>query len=100
MTTGTSNERNLYENKAKAELNLLKGRLDVLRAKIANTNADARIKLQQELDNLEGKKRGLEQKMIEARAVAASAWDEVRAGFDTARKELAEGLEHIAAKLR
>ena len=94
-TTGTMKERRLYEEKAKAEMQLLKSRLELLRAKVA-----ARVRLREELDRLEGKKDGLERKMTGAKAVAAEAWDEFRTGVDKARRELADGLEHIAEKLR
>ncbi len=99
-TTGTMKERGLYEEKAKAEMQLLKSRLELLRAKVAKANADARVRLREELDRLEGKKDGLERKMTGAKAVAAEAWDEFRTGVDKARRELADGLEHIAEKLR
>jgi hypothetical protein len=95
-----SGEKRLYEEKLDAELRELQARLDLLRARLAKASVNARMSLQRELDRLTDNQSAIGKRLKELRAASEAGWARLREALEDARRELADGLEKLAQKLR
>ena len=100
MNKAIMDDRTLYEKKIEAELREMQARLDLLRAQAASAAVDVRIRIERELDRLRDRRSELRRGLDELRSAGEAGWTRIREGMDAARRELADGLESLAAKLR
>jgi hypothetical protein len=106
MATGTRqdekkhDDKRLYERKIEAELREVQARLELIKAQAAGAAVDLRLQIERELDALRNKRSELGRRVEHLRNTGEAGWTKIREGLDHARRELADGLEVLAAKLR
>jgi len=89
-----------YKLKVEAEIELAQAKLAELKAHAKNTAADARIKLEGMIYDLERMLDGTKTKLRELGTSGEGAWDELKDGVDVAWSEFSKGLGKAAAKFR
>lgn len=92
--------RRLYEQKARAQLNEWKAELDRLRAKASGASAEVQLELNRQIQALE-KQIGEGAARLNKLATAGDeAWDSVREGCESAWQSLRDGFTKAASKFR
>jgi len=81
-----SEKRDAYVRKLKAKIDEWNADIDILTAKAEQSEAKARIKYQQELDELRLKRQDLEEKIANLQNAGESAWEELRHGVESSWK--------------
>lgn len=92
-------ERDAYKKKFEAEIELAQAKLAQLKAHAKNAAADARIKSEQIVDNLE---QSLDATKTKLRALGSSseeAWEALKAGVEATWGDFKTGLDNATAKL-
>lgn len=92
------NEKNAYEQKMQARMDAWSADLEKLKAKAAEADAEARIRLNDEIRKVEAKKQAAEAKLKQLKAASDDAWQDLREGFDGASVALKSALESAAAR--
>lgn len=62
-------------------------------AQAATASVEAKLKLQESIDELEAKRQELSAKLLAAGKASGAAWEEIAAGFESGWAELKAGLE-------
>ena len=93
-------ERELYQQKQKAQLDEWKAQLDKLKAKAAGASADAKLKLNEQIKMLESKVQDAEAKLSELAKAGDDAWDSIKAGVDAAWNSLRSAFSDAAAQFK
>ena len=89
-----------YKQKIEAEIELAQAKLSELKAHAKNTAADARIKLEGMIDDLERMLDGTKTKLRELGSSGEGAWEQLKDGVDTAWGDFSNGLGKATAKFR
>jgi len=92
----TTEKRDAYEGKVKAELDKINARIDEFRAKADQAKADAEINYYDTMDELTAKRDALQRKWEELNSASEAAWQDVQKGFESAWNELARSFENAA----
>lgn len=100
VNTKPMTDKELYEAKLDAELRELNARLELLRAKVALTAIDMRVLISHEISRLTLKKTALHDKLNELRGMGEAGWKKLCDGIDVMRRDLADGLESLADRMR
>jgi len=93
-------EKDAYKKKLEAEIELAQVKLAQLKAHAKNAAADARIKYEQILDNLEQKLDATKTKLRELGSSSEEAWGSLKTGVETAWGDFRTGLDSAMAKLK
>lgn len=86
-------EREAYINRMHAQIDMVDARIKELSAKTKNAKADARIEMQEKLDELRDKRAELDEKIDSLRCASADSWSDVKGGFERAWGELKSSVE-------
>ncbi|MCA9483591.1 MAG: coiled coil domain-containing protein [Nitrospina sp.] len=89
-----------YQRKLEAKIDEWSAELEVLKAKANSAQADARIKYQQELQELNSRLNELRQKRDRLKTSGEDAWEDIKAGVDKAWDSLSEGLKSAASRFK
>lgn len=93
-------EKKLYEQKYKAQLDVLKADVAKLKAKSAEAEADAKLLLSRQVQMLEQRLADAQKKLAELRGTSGEAWESVKAGAEASWEALKSGFREAAAKFR
>jgi hypothetical protein len=93
-------DKEIFEAKLDAELRETNARLELLRAKIALMSIDLRETISHELSRLTMHKSVVAEKLAQIRGMGEVGWQKVCDGLDMTRRELADGLESLAIRMR
>jgi predicted RNase H-like nuclease (RuvC/YqgF family) len=77
-------QKNQYVAKYAARIEQWEAELDKLKARAAEATADARLKLQREIGDLQAKTADQRRKLDEIRHAGGEAWTDLRTGFERA----------------
>lgn len=94
------NERELYRKKMQAQLDEWKADLDKLKAKASRASADAQLKLNKELNKLEGRIEDGKTKLAELAGAGEDAWESLKDGVESAWKSLRSAVRDAAEKFK
>ena len=89
-----------YKQKIEAEIELAQAKLAELKAQAKNSAADARIKLEGMLDDLERRLDITKNKLRELGSSGEGAWEDLKNGVDVAWGDFSDGLGKAVAKFR
>jgi chromosome segregation ATPase len=89
-----------YKQKLEAEIELAQAKLAELKAHAKNSAADARIKLEGMLDDLERRLDTTKNKLRELGSSGEGAWEQFKGGVDDAWGDFSDGLSKAVAKFR
>ena len=93
-------ERYQYQQKMKAQLDVWKADVDKLRAKASGKSADAKLKLDQHLKDLEMRIDEGKAKLAELAAASEDAWDSVKEGIESTWGSLKSAIKDASAKFK
>ena len=85
-------ERQAYIDRKESERKEIAAKIDVLRAKAAKADADARIAYNEQIDNLTRLQDKYAARIKELREAGEEAWQNIREGVEDAWSELTEGV--------
>lgn len=92
------NEKTAYEKKQQARLDEWAAEIDKLKAKAKRADAEARIKLNEEIKEAEAMQQKVEDKLAELRSNTDDAWTDIKSGLDEATESLGESLRSAASR--
>jgi septal ring factor EnvC (AmiA/AmiB activator) len=94
------NDRELYRQKKQAQLDEWKADIDRLRAKASGNSADAQLKLNREIDKLEGRIGEGRTKLAEIADATEDTWESIKDGVESAWKSTKSAFSDVAAKFK
>ena len=93
-------EKELYQQKMRAQLDEWKADVDKLRAKASGASADAKLQLNQQVKNLEAKINEAKAKLDELANASDEAWNTVKAGVESSWGSLKSAFKDAASKFQ
>ena len=93
-----SEKRNAYVEKLKANIDEWNVEIDKFKDKADQAKADAQVQCRKHVEELKAKRHELEVKIAELQKAKETAWEDVKAGVDTAWHAMGESIK--AAKSR
>jgi hypothetical protein len=92
--------RAAYQQKLEAQLKEWDAKLDQLNAKAQKATADARIKYENELESLKGKRAEAHKMLVELGKRGENAWEDMKDGAERVWDEMGKAMEKIAARFK
>ncbi len=92
------NSKQAYEKKVQAQLDEWSAEMDKLKAKAEQADADAKLKLNDEIDEIQAKRKVAEEKLQELKSASDDAWDDVKRGIDAATGALGASLRSAISR--
>lgn len=93
-------DKKLYLKKMKAQLDIKKAELDKLRAKTDYANADARLRIQKDIESLERTMCDLRKKLSDINDSGSEAWKSIREGADSSWELLKTGIKEAQSRFK
>jgi predicted nucleic acid-binding Zn-ribbon protein len=93
-------EREQYVEKAKARIDQWTAEIEKMKAKVDETEADAKIEAQEQLDDAREQRDEAEVKLKEMREAGDDAWEDMKAGFDTALGSISDAFNSAMSQFR
>jgi hypothetical protein len=90
--------REAYQEKTEAHLKELGAQIELMEAKAAIAKPEIKIEYQRQIDALRAKEGAVQGKLDEFRQSGEAAWEELKAGVDTAVSELQEAVGKAASE--
>lgn len=91
-------EKDLFVEKLKAQLDEWNSEIDKMRAKARGATADAKLKYEQQIAHLQGRRDELKTKLGEIQRSSKDAWKELKDGAEKAWAAFREGLEKAKSR--
>ena len=95
-----SKSKEAYRDKMQAELDQYRARIDMLRAKAAESSADARIEYERQLDGLEERRQQMQARLDELGRTSGAAFDDMKKGIASAWHDLGQAVDQAAARFK
>ncbi len=89
-----------YVARMQNELQSLDARIDQLKAQASKTGEKVSANVQQKIDELEAKSRELGRKLDRIKESSASAWEQMKSGFDEAMGDLRSSYDRAANQFK
>lgn len=93
------NDKDLYREKFEAILKEVKAQIDLLEAKADQVKAESKIEFKQQIQSLRQKRDSLSQKVDQFKQSSGEAWQDLKAGLESASKDLkgalGKAMEHF-----
>ena len=93
-------ERDLYEKKLRAQLDVWKAELAKMKAQAEGASADAELSWLREVEELEREIEQGEKRLAELREASGDAWESVKEGAESAWQSLASGFRKASERLK
>ncbi len=77
-------DKNAYVHKMHAQIDQVDAQIDVLKAKISGSAADAQIEYQDQLETLKKHRAAAKSKLTELENAGQDAWEDLKAGMESA----------------
>jgi poly(hydroxyalkanoate) granule-associated protein len=87
-----------YQKKLEAQLREWDAQLDQLMAQAKKARGDARLKVQDEIDNLRRQRAALQNQFDELRSRGEEAWEDLKEGVEKTWGDINEALKKVAAR--
>ena len=94
------NEKELYQQKKQAQLDEWKAEIDKLKAKASGASADAQIKLNKQIEALEGKIEEGKAKLAEIAEAGEDAWESIKDGVESAWDSMRSAFSEAVEKFK
>ena len=89
-----------YRQKLEAQMREWSAKIDVLKAKADQAEADAKIEYQNRIEDLRQKKEALQAKLSELQNASDAAWKDIKAGTERAAADLKDALQSALSKFK
>lgn len=93
-------DKELYRQKMQAYLDEWKAELEKLKARASRADAETRMKMKDDIAELEKRLEAGRAKLSELEKAGGEAWESVREGMDAAWKSLKTGFSDAASRFR
>jgi len=93
-------EKELYQQKKQAQLDEWKAEVDKLKAKASGASADTQMKMNKQIEALEGKIEEGKTKLAEIADASEDAWESIKDGVDTAWDSMKSALYDAVDKFK
>ncbi len=93
-------DKELYQQKMKAQLDLWKAEIDKLKAKAAVAQADAQLKLNKQIKSLESEIKEGKAKLSALAEATDEAWHSMKEGVESAWSSLKTAVSDAAEKFK
>jgi uncharacterized coiled-coil DUF342 family protein len=93
-------KKEAYEKKLQAQLDEWNAEIDKLREKADKAGADAQLEYYRQIDELRAKQQQSNQKLAELKAASDDAWEDMKAGVDSARDSLGRSLKSAKSRFK
>ena len=87
-----------YREKAQARLNEIGAKIDLLKAKAQQADADARIRAIEEIDRLRQRRQEMQTRLEKLKKSGEAAFDEIKTGTEDALNDLKSAVEKAVSK--
>ncbi|MGB7932308.1 MAG: coiled coil domain-containing protein [Gammaproteobacteria bacterium] len=92
--------KDAYQDKMDARLREWQAKIDALKARADQAEAEQKIQYYEEIETLRTKQQKVKQKLEELRSAGASAWQEVKAGVEVAWTDLEDAVQRATDKFK
>lgn len=99
MTTMSKN-RDAYVEKTKAKLDEWNAEIAKLEAKAKHKEADAQMKIEEQIETLKKKRKSTEEDLDKLRQAGESAWEDLKAGVENAATSLGEAIRSAQSRFK
>lgn len=89
-----------YREKLEAQLREWSAKIDLLKAKADQAEADAKIDYKNRIEDIRHRKEVLQAKLKELQKASDAAWKDVKAGTERAAADLKEALKSALSKFK
>ncbi len=93
-------DREIYVEKAKAQLEQWNAEIDKLQAKAREANADAKKQYEDHLAEMKRNRDAAEEKLREMRTASEESWKDMQAGFESAWKSMQDSVDKAMSRFR
>ena len=91
-------DKNAYEHKLEAQLKVWQAEIDKLRAKADKASADARIKYDEQVEELITYQKKGQKQLAELQQANESAWADMRSGMEKAWDDMAKSWKNAMSR--
>lgn len=92
------NKKEAYERKLQAQLDEWNAEIKKLKAKAAKAEADAQLESERYIEELERQQSKAQEKLRELQKSGENAWDDLKAGVDSACRSLDESIRSASSR--
>lgn len=89
-----------YREKLEAQMREWSAKIDLLKAKADQTEAEAKIEYKNRIEDLRQRKEALQAKLKELQNASDAAWKEIKAGAESAAADLKDALQSALSKFK
>ena len=89
------NKKELYRQKKQAQLDEWKAEVDKLKARASGASADAQLKLNKQVESLEGKIDEGKTKLAEIADASEDAWESIKEGVESAWDSIRSAFSEV-----
>jgi tetrahydromethanopterin S-methyltransferase subunit G len=88
-------ERQEFKENTNSKLNKIEAKIESLKSESAKATGEAKKKLDEDIDNLQGRYDSLKAKYLELESIADDEWDDFKAGFKNAFDEISQSFKGL-----
>jgi hypothetical protein len=92
--------KDAYQDKINARLRAWRAKIEALKVRADQAEADQKIQYYEEIESLRTKQQKVQQKLEELRSAGANAWKEARAGVEAAWTDLEDAAQRAVEKFK
>jgi len=92
--------KDAYQDKMNARLREWQAKIDALKARADQAEAEQKIQYYEEIESLRTKQQKVQHKLEELRSAGASAWEEAKAGVEAAWTDLEDAAQRAVDKFK
>lgn len=89
-----------YQDKMNARLREWQGKIDILKARADQAEAEQKIQLYEKIESLRLKQQHVHEKLDELHSATEGAWEDVKAGVELAWQDLQTAFERAVDKFK
>ncbi|HKL48100.1 MAG TPA: hypothetical protein VJ882_00470 [Desulfuromonadales bacterium] len=93
-------EQEAYEQKWKARIDEWKAKIDFLEAKAEQAEADTKVEIQKQIEDLREKEKIARTRLEEIRQSGSEAWSDMSRSMETAVENLKDGIEQALDRFK
>ena len=93
-------DRQAFQQKMEAQLKEWSANIEVLQAKAEKASADAKIKHQQQIANLQERKEAAQKKLAELKSASDGAWENLKNGVEKAWAEFKNSVDDAVSQFK
>ncbi|MFZ7110071.1 MAG: coiled coil domain-containing protein [Desulfatiglandales bacterium] len=93
-------KRDAYVKKLKAKMDEWNAEIDKIEAQADQAEAEAKIEYYRQVEDLRAKRRDVEDKMAELQKAGDGAWEDLKAGIESAWDSLGNALKSAASRFK